>query len=303
MTTVPSPDNQAPRPYTPYRPPPFTSGYRRAQFIKKTLQLILMSIIALIIVVPMLWMLSTSFKPKSQLFSRTIDWIPRTITFQNYQNILNNPSTPIARWFGNSLFVSTVHTMVVLVVASLAAYAYGRLEFRGRNFLFGLLLSTLFLPGMMFLVPNFITVHRMGLLDNFAGVLLPSFAAVFPVFFMRQFFMSIPKELEEAAAIDGANPLQIFWLVVLPLAKPALATLAVIQFLASWNDFLWPLLILKDRELQTLQPGLRTLQGAYTSEYGLMMAGAVIVALPVLILYILLQRFIVQSVATTGLKG
>jgi multiple sugar transport system permease protein len=303
MTVAPSPEKPIPGSYSPHGPVPVRSGFRRRRTVKQLLTLILMSFIALIIVVPMLWMLSTSLKPKSQLFSRTIDWIPRTVTFENYRNILNNPSTPIARWFGNSLFVAIVHTVVVLVLASLAAYAYGRMEFPGRKFLFGLLLSTLFLPGMMFLVPNFVTIHRLGLLDNFAGVLLPSFAAVFPVFFMRQFFMSIPKELEEAAAIDGANPLQVFWLVVLPLAKPALATLAVIQFLASWNDFLWPLLILKDRELQTLQPGLRTLQGAYTSEYGLMMAGAVIVALPVLILYVLLQRFIVQSVATTGLKG
>jgi multiple sugar transport system permease protein len=120
---------------------------------------------------------------------------------------------------------------------------------------------------------------------------------------MRQFFESIPKELEEAGRIDGASTFQVFYRIVLPLAKPALATLTVIEFLASWNDFLWPLLVLKERDLQTLQPGLRTLQGAYTSEYGLMMAGAVIVAAPVLLLYIFLQRYIVQSVATTGLKG
>jgi multiple sugar transport system permease protein len=189
------------------------------------------------------------------------------------------------------------------LISTLAAYAYARLDFPGRNILFYVLLATLFLPGMMFLVPNFTTITRMGFLNNFAGVLLPGFAAVFPVFFMRQFFESLPKELEEAAHIDGANVFQTFFLIVMPLAKPALATLAIIQFLGSWNDFLWPLLILKDRELQTLQPGLRTLQGAYTSEYGLMMAGAVIVAIPVLVLYAFLQRYIVQSVATTGLKG
>lgn len=292
-------------PTRPLAPAPqiMATGYHRRKIINRVIIYLVMSLIALLIVVPMLWMFSTSFKPKAQLFSKELRWIPKTITLENYQKILNNPATPIERWFFNSLVVAVAHTVGTLVVASLAAYAYGRLDFPGRKQIFGLMLGTLFLPGIMFLVPNFVTIHRMGLLDSFTGVLLPGFAAVFPVFFMRQFFMSIPKELEEAAYIDGASIFQTFWMIVLPLAKPALATLAVIEFLASWNDFLWPLLVLKARDLQTLQPGLRTLQGAYTSEYALMMAGAVIVAIPVLLLYIFLQRFIVQSVATTGLKG
>lgn len=141
------------------------------------------------------------------------------------------------------------------------------------------------------------------MLNHFSGVILPPLASVFGVYFMRQFFESLPKELEEVAEIDGANRLQAFFQIALPLAKPVLATLAVTEFLASWNDFLWSLLVLKDRAVQTLQPGLRTLQGAYTSEYGLMLAVAVIVAVPVLVIYIFLQRYIVQSVATRGLKG
>lgn len=277
-------------------------GYRQQQLLSRILQYTVMVAIALIFIVPMLWMLSTSLKPKSQLFSTEIHWIPKTITLENYTDILNNPSTPIARWFLNSLGVATAFTVCVLVLDSLAAYAYARLQFPGRNLIFGTMLATLFLPGIMFLIPNFVTIYRMGLLDNYAGAILPGLASVFGVFFMRQFFESIPKELEEAAQIDGATTFQTFYLIVLPLARPALATLAIISFLASWNDFLWPLLVLKDRDLQTLQPGLRTLQGAYTSEYGLMMAGAVIVAAPVLLIYIFLQRYIVQSVATTGLK-
>jgi multiple sugar transport system permease protein len=155
----------------------------------------------------------------------------------------------------------------------------------------------------MFLVPNFLTVSALRLIDSYAGVIIPGLGGVFGVFFMRQFFESLPKELEEAAYIDGATRVQTFLLIALPLAKPALATLGIITFLASWNDFLWPLLILKNRDLLTLPPGLRTLQGAYTSEYGQMMAGAVITAVPVLILYVILQRYIVASVQTTGLKG
>ena len=279
------------------------TGYRFQQFLSRVALYTTLSIVTLVIVIPLLWMFSTSFKLKSQLFTKEIYWIPKEVTTENYTKILDNPSTPIGRWFVNSLIIASVTTVLKLIVDSLAGYAYARMEFPGRKYIFNLLLATLFLPGVMFLVPNFVTVSKLNMLNKFSGVIIPALASVFGVYFMRQFFESIPKELEEAAEIDGANRLQIFTLIALPLAKPALATLAVIEFLASWNDFLWSLLVLKDRAVQSLQPGLRTLQGAYTSEYGLMMAGAVIVAVPVLVIYIFLQRFIVQSVATSGLKG
>jgi multiple sugar transport system permease protein len=272
------------------------------KLMRRVLTYILLVLIALVFLIPLAWMVSTSLKPKSQWFSAQIYWIPKTITLANYQSLLDNPATPIARWFGNSLMVGALVTILIIVVDSLAAYAYARMEFKGRGPLFALLLATLFLPGMMFLVPNFLTIYALHLLNNYGGVILPGLAGVFGVFFLRQFFETIPKELEEAAVLDGANAFQTFWRVALPLARPALATLAVITFLASWNDFLWPLLILQQPDLMTLPPGLATLQGAYTSEYGQMMAGAMVAAVPVLILYIALQRFIVQSVATTGLK-
>jgi multiple sugar transport system permease protein len=278
-------------------------GYRNTLLLKRIVTYALMVFVALIFLLPMFWMLSTSLKPKREWFSREIQWIPQTFTTENYTRIFSNPTIPIERWFINSLIIGFIVTVLILVIDSLAAYAYARMEFRGRKALFALLLATLFLPGVMFLVPNFLTVARLGLLNTFPGVFLPGLAGVFGVFFLRQFFESIPKELEEAAEIDGATTFQTFYMVALPLAKPALATLSVITFLGSWNDFLWPLLILRDRNLQTLPPGLRTLQGAYTSEYGQMMAGAVVAAVPVLILYVLLQRYIVQSVATAGLKG
>jgi multiple sugar transport system permease protein len=262
-----------------------------------------MTVIALIIILPLLWMLSTSFKPKSEWFLPQIYWIPRTFTWDNYDKILNNPSLPIARWFFNSFFVSSLTTLLILTIDSVAAYAYARMEFFGKRIIYGMLLATLFLPGMMFLVPNFLTIANMNLLNNYAGVIMPSLAGVFGIFFLRQFFESLPRELEEAAYIDGATRIQTFLLIALPLSKPALATLGIITFLSSWNDFLWPLLIMKDRQLQTLPPGLRTLQGAYTSEYGQMMAGAVITSIPVLLLYLVLQRYVVESVQTAGLKG
>lgn len=280
-----------------------SGSMRRRKLVNNTVLFILLVGIALLVIVPILWMLSTSFKPKSQWFLPEIYWIPKTFTWENYQNILNNETLPIVRWFLNSLFLSGTITFFILLIDSLAAYAYARMEFPGRRLLFALLLATLFLPGVMFLVPNFLTIARLGWLNNYLGVITPALAGVFGVFFMRQFFESLPKELEEAAQIDGASQFQIFRKIALPLAKPALATLGIITFLGAWNDFLWPLLILKDRALLTLPPGLRTLQGAYTSEYGQMMAGAAITAVPVLLLYIILQRYIVESVQTTGLKG
>lgn len=278
-------------------------SYRNRLLLQRVAIYAVLILFALVFLIPMLWMLSTSFKPKREWFTADIRWIPNNFTIENYTNILNSPSLPVGRWFLNSIMVGVIATGLTLLVSSLAAYAYARMEFPGRKVLFALLLATLFLPGVMFLVPNFLTVFRLGLLNNYAGVIVPGLAGVFGVFFLRQFFETIPKELEEAAQIDGASAVQTFFRIALPLAKPAMATLGIITFLGSWNDFLWPLLILKDRRLQTLPPGLASLKGAYTSEYGLMMAGAVIAAVPVLVLYVVLQKYIVQSVATSGLAG
>ncbi len=278
-------------------------SYRGRTYFQRAILYLILTIIAIIVLIPMVWMFLTSIKPKNQLFTKDIQWWPATPTLDNYKTLINNPSTPIISWFTNSILIALIVTGLVLAVDSLAAYAYARMDFFGRDVLFKLLLFTLFLPGVLFLVPNFLIVNALGLRNNYLGVILPALAGVFGVFFMRQFFETIPKELEEAAHIDGANTFQTFWSIALPLAKPALATLGVITFLGSWNDFLWPLLILQDRSLQTLPIGLRSLQGSYTSEYGLMMAGAVVAAVPVLLLYIVLQRFIVASVASSGIKG
>lgn len=278
-------------------------GMQRRKLLTTVLTYALLVLVALLFLMPLFWMLSTSFKPKAEWFSNELRWIPETFTLRNYYQLFENSQTPVLRWFWNSTAVASVITVVTLIMDALAAYAYARLEFRGRRLLFALLLATLFLPGLMFLVPNFLTVYRLGLLNSYVGVILPPLAGVFGVFFLTQFFQSIPRELEEAAFIDGANIFQTFYHVALPLSRPALATLAIITFLASWNEFLWPLLILQQAERLTLPPGLATLQSSYSSEYGLAMAGAMIAALPVLIIYLALQRYIVRSVAQTGLKG
>jgi multiple sugar transport system permease protein len=278
-----------------------SSGPVGTRLIGRIVLYAVLILIGMFFLLPLVWMFSTAFKPFVETLQPT--WIPQEPTLENFTSIFNDPSIPVLRWFLNSVGVATVFTTLVVFLDALAAYAYARMEFPGRNLLFGLLLATLVMPGIMFLVPNYVTIARLGWLNEYQGVIAPGLSGVFGVFFLRQFFQSIPRELEEAAYIDGASVWTTFFRVSLPLAKGAIATLAIITFLASWNDFLWPLLILNDRELQTLPVGLATIQGQYSFDYGKLMAGAVVTAVPVLILYVFLQRYIIQNIAMTGLKG
>jgi multiple sugar transport system permease protein len=259
-------------------------------------------VVALFFVIPLIWMLSTAFKFESAVFTDK-GLIPQNPTLENFRRILfAGGNTPVFRWFLNSLVVAGVGTVLTVILTSLSAYAFARMQFPARGLLFGILITTLMLPGVMFLIPQFLVVDILGLNNTYPALMLPGLAGVFGVFFMRQFFLSIPIELEEAAIVDGANRLRTFWSVVLPLAGPALATLAVISFLAYWNDYLWPLIVCQG-EGCTLTAGLRVFQSSYTASFGLLMAGATLAAIPTLILYILAQRWIVQSVASAGIKG
>lgn len=262
----------------------------------------LLILFALFFIIPLAWMAVTAFKPDNEWLRP--NWIPIAPTLENFQELFADPTLPIARWFFNSLLIATLFTVLILVIDLLAAYAYARMQFRGRGLLFGLMLTTLVMPGIMFLVPNYITVSTLDWIGTYQGVIAPGLAGVFGVFFLRQFFLSLPRELEEAAYVDGASVFQTFFHVVLPLSRGALATLGVITFLVSWNDFLWPLVMLGTvREMQTLPVGLATLQGQYVFDYGKLMAGALVLSVPVLLLYVIAQRYIIRSVATTGLKG
>jgi multiple sugar transport system permease protein len=262
----------------------------------------LLSLFALFFALPLLWMTVTAFKPFEGWLSP--NWIPRSPTLENFEKVFGDPTLPVGRWFLNSLLIATAYTLLTLVISSMAAYAYARMEFPGRRALFGLLLATLVMPGIMFLIPNYITIATLGWLNTYQGVIAPGLSNVFAVFFMRQFFQSLPRELEEAAFVDGASSWQTFLRIVLPLSGGALATLGVITFLWSWNDFLWPLLIVgSDRQMQTLPVGLATLQGQYTFDYGKLMAGALVLSVPVLLLYVSAQRFIIRSISATGIRG
>jgi multiple sugar transport system permease protein len=275
------------------------AGTRRRPTAARVGLYIALVAIAVFFILPLVVVLSTSFKFRAEVFTDT-GLIPQNPSLRNYEALFSGGAA-FALWFRNSAIVSIAGTLLTLTVTSLSAYAFARIDFRGKNLLFSVLITTLVLPAVMFLVPQYRLIAQMGLYDTLPALVLPGLAGVFGVFFMRQFFLSIPVELEEAAYVDGANRLRTFVSVVLPLARPALATLAVITFLAFWNDYLWPVIVCQTN--CTLPPGLRLLQGQFTGDPGLIMAGAVVAAVPVLIIYLALQRFIIQSVASSGVKG
>jgi multiple sugar transport system permease protein len=267
------------------------------------LRYVLLVVLALIFVSPLVFMLVTSFKSRVEAAGVPPTWIPADPTTQAYTSILGSSGTPVLRWFANSMIAAAANSALVVTTAAMAAYPLARMTFRGRNVVFGLIIATLFVPPVILIVPNYLIVGDLKWLDTLAAVIVPTAASAFGVFFLRQFFLSLPQELEEAARLDGANLFQIFTRVVLPLSKPALVTLAVLAFLTNWNDFLWPVYVLFSPESQTLPAGLSTLQSANNVRYDLLMAGAVIASLPVLILYCFAQRFIIEGVSRSGLKG
>jgi multiple sugar transport system permease protein len=252
-----------------------------------------------VFVVPLVWMLLTSFRTNPDAQQLPLSLIPREWAVDGYREVLTSATEfPVYRWFVNSLIAATGHALLVLVITALAAYPLARMEFRGKRLIFGTIIATLFIPGFIFLVPNYLIVDNLGWLDTFWAIIVPGAAGAFGVFFLRQFFLAIPRELEEAAVIDGANRWQVFVRVILPLSKPALATLAVLSFLSNWNDFLWPIYVLFSPEKRTLPPGLANL-----TDYPVLMAGAAIASVPVLVLFFVAQRYIIEGVARTGLKG
>src|SRR5215207_2960245 len=259
-------------------------------------------LLTILFVAPLLWMLSTSFKTNVEATQLPPNWIPENFTTEAYATLFSTgeSQTPVLRWFLNSMVAASAHTVLVL---STAAYALARMNFPGRNILFVAIITTLFIPQFVFLMPNYLIVDAFGWLDTLLAVIVPGAAGAFGVFFLRQFFLSMPHELEEAALVDGANRFQIFLRIILPLSKAPLATLAVLSFLVNWNDFLWPLYVLFNPESLTLPPGLANLQRSYTTDYAIVMAGGVVASIPVLIVFIICQKYVIQGVARSGLKG
>jgi multiple sugar transport system permease protein len=271
---------------------------------RRTLRYVVLILIAVLFISPLLFMLVTSFKTRSDATSLPPSWFPNPVSLDAYKTLLaGSGETPVLRWFGNSMLAAGLHALLVVATSAMAAYALARMQFRGKRIVFGAIIATLFVPPVILIIPNYLIVGRLYWLDTLTAIIVPTAASAFGVFFLRQFFLGLPLELEEAARLDGANRFQIFWKVVLPLSRPALVTLAMLSFLTNYNDFLWPVYVLFSPEKQTLPAGLSTLQTANAVRYDLLMAGAVVASAPVLALYLGAQRFIIEGVSRSGLKG
>ena len=276
-------------------------GSRR---LKLVLSYVALIFITLLFLAPLLWMVSTSFKTNPETTQWPLSWVPREFSVEGYRELFNATSeTPVLRWFVNSMIAATAHAALVLVTAAPAAYALARMHFRGKGLMFAVIISTLFIPPIILITPLYLVVDTLGWLDTLLAVIVPSAAGALGVFLLRQFFVSLPRELEEAAVLDGANRFQIFTRIILPLSKAPLATLALLSFLTNWNDFLWPIYVLFSPQNLVLPPGLSKLQGAYDTDYAVIMAGGVLASIPVLILFLIAQRYIIEGVSRSGVKG
>ncbi|MER3473633.1 MAG: carbohydrate ABC transporter permease [Armatimonadota bacterium] len=265
---------------------------------------LLMTFTAILFLMPVAWMLVMSILPEHEIFQPVPHWIPQEPTLQNFQQLFERAEeAPVLRWFLNSVLVAGTGTVCYLLLTSMAAYAFSRLQFPGRNALFLLVLSTLIIPGQVTIIPVFLLLQKLHWFNTYYALIVPGLAGAFGVFLLRQFFLTIPRELEEAALMDGCGHAGIYWRVILPLSKPALATLAVFAFLGGWNDFMLPLIATNEVEMRTLPVGLTIFLGRYSMQYGLVMATAVIATLPVLVMFLLFQRHIIRGVVLTGLKG
>jgi multiple sugar transport system permease protein len=263
---------------------------------------VLLGLGLIVMIGPFLWMLLGAFKPAAELRTTTPTLLPQDWTLKNFSTLFSK--LDFATYFVNSAIIAVTVTVANLLFCSMAGYALAKLEWRGRSKVFGLVLATLMVPGSVTLVPLFVLMSKLGLVNSYAAVILPFAAGAFGVFLMRQFMLGVPRDLLDAARVDGAGEWRIFWRIVLPLSKPALAALGIFQFLASWNNFLWPLVALTDESKYTLPVALATFAiGQNKADYGLMMAGAVALVAPVIVVFLLLQRHFTQSITMTGLKG
>jgi len=258
-------------------------------------------VFALFALMPFAWMLSTSLKPAGEVLSVTPSFIPANPTLANYTAIAE--AFPIGRILINSVVVAIIITGGQILFCSMAAFAFARIPFKGREVLFILYLATLMIPQQVTITPLFILMTGLGWVNTYQGLILPGIFSAFGVFLMRQSFMSFPREYEEAAFLDGATYWTVFRKLVLPLSRPALATLSVLAFMSAWNAFLWPLFVTRDADIMTLPVALATLQGRWTTQWNLVMAGAVLAVTPILLLYIFAQRYFVQGMTMSGLKG
>lgn len=262
-----------------------------------------LTVLALIMLIPFAWMLSTSLKPAEYILRATPQFIPNPATTSSYTDLAK--LIPVDRMLFNSAFVAIAGTAGQVLVSAMAAYAFARMQWRGREIVFVLYLLTMMVPRQVTLIPQFILIRQLGWVNSYQGLILPGLFSAFGVFLLRQSFLGMPRELEEAAFIDGANHLTVFWRIVLPSSRPALATLSVLSFMEYWNSYLWPLFVARQDMFMTLPVGLAKLQGGprALTQWNMVMAGAVITVLPIVIMYLLAQKWFIRSVTLSGIKG
>jgi multiple sugar transport system permease protein len=276
-------------------------GRRASERVASLVTYLSLGLITAAWLAPLVWMLTTALKPESQVRRLPITWIPSPVTLENFRFILQD--SLLLRWTWNSFLVAAITTVVVLAINSLAAYAFARIPFAGRDVLFYIVLITLMVPEQVIVVPLYLLMAEVELVNTYSALIFPRLALALGIFLLRQFYLGLPRELEEAAEIDGCNRLTTFVRIVLPLTRPALSALAIFTFLGSWNSFLWPLVAVSDENMFTLPVGLANFQGTYNIEYAKMMAAALIASVPILAVFLVFQRQFIKGIALTGVKG
>jgi multiple sugar transport system permease protein len=269
--------------------------------IGKVLLYVVLVVYAVITLIPFLWALSSSFKTLDEIVSGTISFIPKHFTLDNYKQIFIEQAM-FPRWLLNSVIIAVTVTILNLLFNSMAGYALARLQFPGKKPLFIIILAVLMIPTQVTMIPNYLILKQLGWLNSYQGMIVPTMINATFIFMMRQFFINFPKELEEAAALDGLSRIGIFFRIVLPLARPALAAQAIFVFMASWNDFMRPLVILSDPQLFTLPLGLNSFKGQYISYWNYIMAASMVFTLPMLVIYVFFNRYFIKGISFTGGK-
>lgn len=260
----------------------------------------LLIIIAVTALTPLIWMLSASFMPTGQASTFPPSFVPERPTFEHYVSLFTRLN--LSRYLFNSAFLSIAVTLISLLVNSMAGYAFAKYRFRGREPIFKLLVTSMVIPAQVTMLPLFLMLNKMGFINTYMGVIIPGMAGIFGIFLIRQYALSIPDSLIEAARIDGASDFRIYWSLVLPLCKPILITLAIFTFMGTWNDFLWPLIVMTDDSMYTLPVAIANLSGEHVQDTELMMAGSVITIAPVLILFSIVQKYYISGIMAGGLK-
>ncbi|MFD1546620.1 carbohydrate ABC transporter permease [Nonomuraea guangzhouensis] len=268
--------------------------------LRRALAYLTLTVLAVLVLVPFAWMVSSALKRDNEVFTVPIQWIPRELRWSNFVEIWER--IPLLTYLGNSAFLSVTITLLQLLTGSFAAYGFAKVRFPGRDGLFLAYIATIAVPWQAYMVPQYIMMQKADLTNTYWAIILLQAFGAFGVFLMRQYYLSIPDDLCEAARIDGLSEYGIYWRIILPLSKPALASLALLTFVNTWNDYMGPFIYLTSNELWTVQLGLRSFVGQYDAEYAMMMTGAVLSVLPILVIFLLGQRYFIRGIATSGLK-